>query len=260
MRHHPWTAALLAVAVVASAVQAAVAQSTVPGTWSLQATDRPNIVQLTLRSRDAVPTGDSWTFSQPVEIERLGISPGQLQAANHSVTFALHRDAGTFRFEGSLDRGSGSGDTTFVPDPAYFAALRQHGYAVPTPRDEVTLAVLDVTLAYADALAAAGFSPLSVAQLTELKMANVTPEYARAIRAQIRNAGPTDAITLRHFAVSPEYVAALRAAGAPIASAQDVVILKEAGVDPAFVKRLSDRGDRGLTVDRILALKMGGSY
>jgi hypothetical protein len=259
MRHRvrEGAAALLAVVLIAVTLHAATAQSTVPGTWQIRATERPGVVQLTLRSRAGAPNGDAWMFSQPVEIERLGISPEQIRSTNHTLAFSIQRDAGTFRCEGSLGRGAGSGDATFTPNAGYLAELRQRGYTVQTVRDEVMPALLNVTLAYADGIAAAGYAPMTVAQLAELKSANVTPEYARAIRGEIRNAVPSDAITLRELAVSPDYVGALRRAGAPIASAQDVMSLKEAGVDAAFVKRLSGRGGP-LTIDRILMMKLAG--
>jgi hypothetical protein len=260
MRHHVrgGAAALLAVVLFAVTLHAATAQSTVPGTWQIRATERPGVVQLTLRSRAGAPDSEAWMFSQPVGVERLGISPAQVRSANHALAFSIQRDAGTFRCEGSLGRGAGSGDATFIPNAGYLAALRQRGYAVRTARDEVMPALLNVTLAYADGLAAAGYTPMTVAQLADLKTAGVTPEYARAIRAEIHNAGPSDAITLRELAVSPAYVGALRSAGAPIASAQDVMSLKEAGVDAAFVKRLSARGGGPLTIDRILMMKLAG--
>src|SRR5262245_39268297 len=73
------------------------------GGWSLSNWSLAKGVSLSLSYRKGSSRWE-WTNRQPLE-ELQGLSSGQLHALSTPVSFTLHRDAGTFAFEGNVALG-----------------------------------------------------------------------------------------------------------------------------------------------------------
>src|SRR5262249_46093209 len=107
---------------------------TLPGTWDIQPTNQPRIVQVHLRE------GHS-SYSTTIDIDRTnGFPVAQYQTADGPVRFSLGRDAGTFIFEGIVRRGIGAGTYTFAPSATFPAELAKRGLGQPSPGEQRLLA------------------------------------------------------------------------------------------------------------------------
>jgi len=170
--------------------------------------------------------GDHNESSFDISPQRLGLSDEQLRSAGGHITFTFAREAGSFACEGSMAKGSGGGTFAFSPSTAYLSTMRAHGYTLD-PHQQMTAATLDLTTAYVDGVAAAGFAHLSFEQLVSFRALRIDEAYIRSIRATF--GGPIDA--------------------------EKMLSLKALGIDSAYIKRVQGHGFSNLTVDQLISLK-----
>lgn len=140
---------------------------------------------------------------------------------------------------------------------------------------------------YLDALAAAGYSGLSVDELTELRAMNIDGAYITSMeRAGLTHPSPKDLVLLRASGVSPqdvssmrgrypglaihdiadmslmhvtpEYAAGMAAAGYPGLTPHQLIELRALGIDGAFIRAAAAHGWTHLTVDQLERLKASG--
>ncbi len=123
-------AALMIASMLAAGVAAqAPAPVTARGEWTTDARhgwfgdDGPR-VQINLRSSDG---SDNWGFGVPVaELE--GLPPAVQSGSATDIRFTWRREAGTFSFQGSFDRGRGAGTYTFSANPTFVSGMGTLGY------------------------------------------------------------------------------------------------------------------------------------
>jgi len=94
---------------------------------------------------------------------------------------------------------------------------------------------------YRRAMAAAGFPNLSMGQLSEARAVNVTPDYARAMRATGVPFSLQDLVEARAMGIDPSYIAAMRRYGIN-GTLYDYQGMRAVGVTADFVARLRKRG------------------
>lgn len=134
--------------------------------------------------------------------------------------------------------------------------LRQAGYDLSA--GQVTeLKIHGVSSEYMRELKAYGLQPPSK-DLVQLKIHGVSPEYLKALKDAGYSGMSVNQITeLKIHGVSPEFVREARDMGYQFAS-RDLVELKIHGVDGAYLKRLRDSGMRDLSASQITKLKIHG--
>ncbi|HEY1656158.1 MAG TPA: hypothetical protein VGF86_13700 [Candidatus Tumulicola sp.] len=125
-----------------------------------------------------------------------------------------------------MANGSGGGTFVFSPSSAYLSTMRAHGYAL-SPRQQMTAATLDITTAFVDGIAAAGFAHLSFEKLVSFRALGIDETYIRSIRSTF--GGSIDA--------------------------EKMLSLKALGIDSPYIKRVQAHGFSNLTVDQIISLK-----
>jgi len=208
---------------IAFAPHLAAAQAMLSGTWSMAPSRHAGEMRFELRVDRA---GDHNESSFDISPQRLGLSDEQLRSAGGHITFTFAREAGSFACEGSMAKGSGGGTFVFSPSTAYLSTMRAHGYTLD-PHQQMTAATLDLTTAYVDGVAAAGFAHLSFEQLVSFRALRIDEAYIRSIRATF--GGPIDA--------------------------EKMLSLKALGIDSAYIKRVQGHGFSNLTVDQLISLK-----
>jgi beta-lactamase regulating signal transducer with metallopeptidase domain len=110
----------------------------IQGRWTMEPR-RDGRIQLRMKR------GSNSQFGSSMELEALqGLAEGQ------NRTFQLTRDAGTFFFEGNVERAadsySGSGRWYFQASASYIQTLTQLDYDAPSAEKSLELAIHDVTL------------------------------------------------------------------------------------------------------------------
>lgn len=242
----------LAIAVVIAAVLVLPARAeTTKGTWSL--TNIHGTLQLEMRWKS--PDGrNNNEHSGYVDAHALGIE-NALKSSGAHATFALHREAGDYAFEGWLGKGEGAGSYTFTPNEAFFSALRTRGYNVTSMDYKVAFANLDITTKYVNEMESLGFKP-DVDNLVALKAVGVSQQYVRDLKsAGVTNMDASQILALRALHVDAAYVNEIANAGFPHLPASQYVTLKSMHVDGAYIRYLRSHGFKNLTVDQVVSMK-----
>jgi hypothetical protein len=127
-------AATLLVPAAAACADAPAAERDAPSklSWEIEDHKDPGMVQFELSHRSP---GRSYTTSRPVALSSLdGLTAAQLDASSGTqVRFRMLREAGSFDCQGLVYRGHGTGDCSFVPDPAFAAGLARRGMGQASP-------------------------------------------------------------------------------------------------------------------------------
>ena len=234
------------------------ASGTATGTWTSEA-----------RTGWAEDAGDArWQFNlrsdQGDHNWGFGVRPSELQGAPsaaqdrtaNDVQFTWSREAGTFRFSGSFDRGRGSGRYVFTPSEQYLAAMRKSGYQIG-PSDTLRLAVLDVSTAYVRELQDAGYSKLTLDELTRMRIHRVSASDIREFRALGLDGLSTDMLVqLRIHRVTPDFVRGLTARGYKGLIPEDLVKMRIHRVTLEEIDELKTLGFAGLGPDELVKFRI----
>ncbi|MBB4659583.1 M56 family metallopeptidase [Parvularcula dongshanensis] len=101
----------------------------------------------------------------------------------------------------------------------------------------------------------------SVEQLIEMRMFDVTPEYADEIAAAepaFADLGTDDLIEFRMHGVDGDFLRELKRAGIAIDDPSDVAPAAIQGVDAAFVREMAEVGFEGLSLEDLTDLRIAG--
>lgn len=227
----------------------------ITGAWTAESED--GMIQLHMR------VGRTSNFGQTYPASAFkGLSVAQTTAATATpVAFALDRDAGSFRFEGSFRQSLGSGHFTFTPDRNFGARIEALGVTADEgeleDRDLLMLAALDVSEAYVRELAGLGYGGLDLDEVTGARIHRVTAERVR----QYRELGYSDieledAMALSIHRVTPEFVAEMREAGMRVEDPDDVVALRIHRVTPEFIREMRSLGYGDIDSDDLVGLQI----
>jgi len=210
------------------------------------------------------------SVSEPVEANALGVSKERLRGAIGPIAFTVKREAGTFACSGSAGGGSGAGLYVYTRSAAFDEALASRGFARPTERQSVVLAMHDLTVAFVDEYMRPAHA--STVDLVHVAEHGIGPEYVRALAAAGYHIATIDGLVrMRDHGVSPESIAEFKAAGYGNLSADDFVALADHGVRPHLLHALADAGyphfsaadlvrlaDHGVNDDFIAEFAKGG--
>lgn len=260
----------------------AYASETNSGEWSMQRSDAPGRVQLSLQSSGRghqFSTTSGWPKS---EFSGLDFSrPG-----SQDVRFAVTRDAGKFDFEGVMRNGAGAGSFRFLPDARYVQEMKALGFG-GVEDDQMAFAIHNVSLSFAREMKNEKLQGLDSDKLMAFRIHGVTPEMARSLRAagytpdseqlismRIHGATPEwidgirqrgyekvpldDLVSFRIHDVSLAFIDELRRLGYEHPQPEQLVTMRIHGVTPKFIGEMQGRGLKNLTIDKLVSMKIHG--
>ncbi|WP_152998819.1 hypothetical protein [Sphingopyxis sp. H115] len=157
------------------------------------------------------------------------------------VRFTVRHAAGTLDCSGEAARAfEGRGRCRFVPDAGFAHALAQRGVAPESMAEQLSMVIVDATVALADGLIAEGVRPKEADDLIAAAALGVTGEYVREIKSEaIVLTDIDDAIACKALGVDGAYVRGLTAAGYRKLSADDVVGMKAMGVTGEYAQAMN---------------------
>lgn len=218
-------------------------------------------------------TANSWTRNNErlisLQLERddhhagFGVSARELPAlsdrqADGPVHFTLHRDAGTFDFDGRMTNGRGSGDFRFVRSEEFVTDMARLGYAPLSIDDIWRFAVHDVSREYVTSYRNAGYHP-DRDELIKTRIHGATPAFAQEVKQQgLGQASIDDLVKMRIHGVSPEFIKEMRDLGYRDLSIDKLVQLRIHGVSADFVKRMADLGFKNVDLDQLVQFRIHG--
>jgi hypothetical protein len=231
------------------------AAQSVTGSWTIHPQAKRGIVVLSLEIDDG-RTGSHDHDTHDIAANAIGITEEELDAPSSAVSFSIVRDAGTIAGKGTLVRGSGGGTFTLTSNASFEAALHGRGYEV-APGDFLGLAMIDVTIAYVDEIASAGYPHIDLGQLIALRALGVDGAYARDLRTTFASAelAAGELTSLRALRVTGDFVRSLRDAGVAITRPDEAVQLRALGIDRDYVRRVEAHGIVHPSIDQLVKLK-----
>jgi hypothetical protein len=243
-----------AVLIALAAADQPTSGSTVTGTWQSD-------------------TADYWTRNNDrfvnLQLERddhhvgFGVSERELPAvadrqADGPVHFTLHRDAGTFDFDGRMRNGRGAGDFRFVRSEDFVTGMARLGYTPLSNEDIWRFAVHDVSREYVTSYRNAGYHP-DTDELIKTRIHGATPEFAQEVKQQgLGQASIDDLVKMRIHGVSPEFIKEMRDLGYRDLSIDKLVQLRIHGVSADFAKRMADLGFKNADLDQLVQFRIHG--
>lgn len=174
------------------------------------------------------------------------------------VNFDIARPAGTFKCEGWMRAGRGSGHFTFAPNAQFAAELEKRGLGRPDERQSMKLAMANVQVGYADALKQAGYS-FGLDELVRAATHGVTEGYLKDMQAAgLKPDSLRELVRMHDHGVTAEYVREMYAAGYKGLSYGEITRMRDHGVDAGFVRELAAAGYKDLPAQQIVRMRDHG--
>ncbi|MEW6411315.1 MAG: M56 family metallopeptidase [Candidatus Zixiibacteriota bacterium] len=224
----------------------------IDGDWELEQSDDSDRPTLTLRFTRRGQT------SFPVDLNKLqGLTDGD------NVQFRLVRDAGTFYFEGDVSRDKdglwGDGECHFRPDPDYVDQMEKLGYRIRSDNKLVSMALIDVDLAFARGLAELGYDYLSLDQLIAMYIHGASPEFIKDLdRLGYKDLDSDRLVEMRIHGVTPEYIEQLGKFGHRNIAPSKLVEMRIHRVDPDYIRRFSEIGYDNINPSKLVEMSIHG--
>ncbi len=173
------------------------------------------------------------------------------------VQFEYVQDAGRLVCEGRMFFGKGSGTWTFQPNDEFVRELRELGYATPDQEQLFRMTLDGVNLEFARTAKEAGLRA-STDDLLEMRRFRVTPESVRSLQeAGYRGFTAGDFIDLKKHGVRTELAQMAMDLGYRFRS-QELIDLTAHGVTEDYLRNLRATGITGLTSEQIVKLRQHG--
>ena len=195
----------------------------ISGTWTIQPSRTAGMVHFGLTHRDG-KSHSQHDSDWPVKaLEGLDLAtPGR-----HDVNFAVNREAGRILCEGFVKHGEGAGTFRFEPSTSFVPAMSKLGFGDIDEYKQFAMTIFDVT-----------------------------PEFARTMKAEKLDDFDTDKlIAFRIFDVNPQFIRDMRAAGLPARSSDTLIAFRVHGVSPAVVNQFRRNGFE-LSEDQLIAFRV----
>ncbi|HSK65125.1 MAG TPA: hypothetical protein VK893_14830 [Pyrinomonadaceae bacterium] len=240
------------------------AQSTLTGAWTASVSKEGNKLKLNLErehKRGKSNMGQDFDFTDLQGLTRE-------QALNGGpVNFSLVREAGKIDLEGSFQNGKGSGTFRFTPNAAFVSAMKSRGFNFEANRgsddkhrgeDRVfAAAVLNVTTALADDLAAANFGKLGVDDLFKAAIFKIDSNFVREMKASgFENLGMEELVKARIFKIDAEFVRQVASLGFAKEPFESLVKLQIFKVTPEFISEVRNEGLTNLQIEELVKLRI----
>jgi hypothetical protein len=231
--------------------------SPITGQWMIGGSIVDGKVELTLHGNRGQHGHFSSSSMLPLQQLR-GLSQEGMNSAGTNVRFEVLRDAGALVCEGYFKNGNGAGSFTFSPDSRFVSEMQTLGYTGLSAETVFSMAVHDLTLAYASDLRALGIGPISSDQLIAMRIHDVSIEYIRDMKALgYRELTPDNLVAMRIHGVSTDFAKELKALGYD-ASIDQMVAMRIHGVTPEFAKELKTLGYGTVSPDQMIAMRIHG--
>lgn len=141
------------------------------------------------------------------------------------------------------------------PKSSYIDRMKAAGYDVDLDK-YMEMKIQNVTPEYAREMAQAGLGKLSADDLIACKIQGVTLENIAQLKQQgFDISSVQDAIAIHIFKVTPEFIAGMKAAGYPNIDTKKAVELRVQGVTPEYARSIAQQFP-GATLDEIIQSKV----
>jgi hypothetical protein len=230
------------------------AADTRTGSWAISHSDEPGKVQFALIYHDKHSNSNHQSDWSTSEFRGVDFS----KSGKQDVKFTIARDAGKFDCEGYLNNGEGAGVFHFTAEPQYVSQMSALGFSGIDADKQFSMAMLDVSVAFAKEIKAANVHGLDTDKLIAFRIFNVNREFIESMRKAGLTATDADKlVAFRIHGVSPEMVSFVRSAGYQ-PDEDKLVAMRIHGVSPEFMQQIKKEGYDHVDLDKLIAFRIHG--
>ena len=181
---------------------------------------------------------------------------GLAQTPKGPAEFEFQSEPGTFYFKGTFSGNHGGGVYTFQPNPQFLTAMKNLGYNV-SPAKLKLLARVGFRTEQIKEYMALGYSHLTLEELIEMVIHDVTPEYIKALGARgYKSLRRERLVEMSIHDITPEYIDALGRAGFTNLSAEQLVELSIADLTPEKISEFQQLGFDKLSANELTEMSL----
>lgn len=248
---------VLALALVALALNAENSLSPIEGTCRISAAQKSGEVQLSI-SHGACRDGEDCHENQvtkPVAVFS-GLSLSDLSRNGVHLNAELDAEAGKIRCSGEVHDSALYGEFSFTPDPAFVEHMRQLGFTGLTSTNLEVYAIFQIQTSWLRSLQTAGVHGMTPDNIVALHIFHVDAEYVRSLASLgYPNNSAEELIAMKVQGVSPSEVKEIQALGFH-PTAQELVQMRIFKVNPDFIRRMQARGLKNLSVSQLVKIRI----
>src|SRR6266478_4059791 len=231
------------------------ASDTRTGSWTISHSDEPGKVSFALIYHSKHNNSNHESDWPTSDFKGVDFS----KSGKQDVKFVIARDAGRFDCEGYLKDGDGAGVFHFAPDAQYVPQMSALGFTGIDDEKQFSMAVLDVSVAYAKEMKSKNLHDLDTDKLIAFRIFNVSREFIEQLRAAGLPATDADKlVAFRIHGVSPDFIEKVQTLGYQHPEPDQLVAMRIHGVSPEFISSLKSRGMKDLTIDHLVSLRIHG--
>jgi hypothetical protein len=181
----------------------------------------------------------NWDYTLRIDKSEINPFPG-----SGNVSFKLVREAGTVEFKGQFDGEEGFGHFHFVPDAAYFPALRQMGVEDIEDRRQFGFFAMNIKKDYVSMLTHNGYPHITQRDLLSFAAMHIDEAYIQYWHGVNLGEGdgdvtdPRTLIRLKAMHIDRAYVDDLKAAGYDHLNLHELESLKAQHIDRAYIQSM----------------------
>src|SRR5216684_3449674 len=204
------------------------ASDTRTGSWTISHSDEPGKVSFALIYHSKHNNSNHESDWPTSDFKGVDFS----KSGKQDVKFVIARDAGRFDCEGYLKDGDGAGVFHFAPDAQYVSQMSALGFTGIDDEKQFSMAVLDVSVAYAKEIKSKNLHDLDLEKLIAFRIHGVSPDFIEKVQTLgYRHPEPDQLVAMRIHGVSPEFIAQLKSRGMKNLTIDQLVSLRIHGID-----------------------------
>ncbi len=185
-----------------------------------------------------------------------GFTLSDLQREGAHLDAVISAEAGKLTCSGTVHDLTLSGDSTFVPNPAFVAQMRQMGFDEFDSRKLEAYTLFHIETSWIRSLQAEGISDMDSGNIIALRIFKVDASYIREMASLgYPHLAAGKLIAFKVQGVNPDEVRQYRALGYE-PSADELVQMRIFKVTPDFIQRMSSRGLGKLTISKLVQIRI----
>jgi hypothetical protein len=223
------------------------------GDWTISKSDNPGKVEFSLIEHHHGGTSSHQSDWLAASFQGVDFS----KSGRQDVHFTITRDAGKIECDGFLNDGEGAGLFHFQPDANYPREMQSLGFSVDDEK-QFSMAVQDVSLAFAKEMKGEHLSDLDADKLTAFRIFRVDSAFIEALRAEGLKISDSDKlVAFRIHGVTPQMIRSLHQAG--YSPDEDTLIaMRIHGATPEWIEELKKRGYDHIELEKLIAFRIHG--
>jgi len=185
-----------------------------------------------------------------------GFTLADLQHEGAHLDAVISAEAGKLTCSGTVHDLTLSGESTFVPNPAFVAQMRQMGFSDFDSRKLEAYTLFHIETSWIRSLQAEGVSDMDSGNIIALRIFKVDAPYVRDMTALgYPHLGASKLIAFKVQGVNPDEVRQVRALGYQ-PTADELIQMRIFKVTPDFIQRMSSRGLGKLTISKLVQIRI----